>query len=112
LIDEQTYGEQRQYYVPINENDINFETLLDLNMEVQTRIQSQQKDLAAIKVLNLKIQTLLKKMSNHIVSVRLRNKDTLPMLGHSGKYNELHKLSIDAYDSDKGIKISGEDFLI
>ncbi|RNI36712.1 CRISPR-associated helicase Cas3' [Hanamia caeni] len=112
LIDEQTYGEQRQYYVPINKDDINFETLLDLNMEVQSKIQSQQKDWAAIKILNLKMQTLLKKMSNHIVSVRLRNKDIAPVLGHNEKYNELFKLSIDAYDSDKGVKISGEDFLI
>lgn len=112
LIDEQTYGEQRQYYVPMKEDDINFETLLDLNKEVQSKIQSQQKNWAAIKMLNLKIQTLLKTMSNHIVSVRLRNKDFAPILGHNEKYNELHKLSIDAYDSNKGIQISGQDFLI
>ena len=99
-------------YVPINKDDINFETILDLNKEVQSEIQSQQKDWVAIKVLNLKIQTLLKTMSNHIVSVRLRNKDIAPVLEHNEKYNELFKLSIDAYDSDKGIKLSGEDFLI
>lgn len=112
LIDEQAYGEQKQYYVPINEDDRNFETLLALNKEVQNAIQSKQKDWGIIKMLNLKIQTLLKTMSNHIVSVRLRNKDTAPNLAHNENYNGLSKLSIDAYSFRKGIKISGEDFLI
>ena len=112
LIDEQTYGEQRQYYVPINKDDIHFETLLDLNKEIQSKIHSQEKDWAAIKMLNLKRQTLLKSMSNHIVSIRLRTKDIVPMLGHNEKCNEIYKLSIIAYDSDDGIKISSEDLFI
>lgn len=112
LIDELAYGEQRQYYVPINNTDTNFETLLDLNKEVQNAIKSKDKDWNTIKILNLRIRTLLKTMSNHIVSVRLRNKDTAPILGHDESYNGLSKLSMDAYDFRDGIKITGEEFII
>ena len=112
LIDEQEYGVQRQYYVPINSEDSNFEDLLDLNQKAKTLIHSPQRNWNNIKVLNFKIQTLLKKMANQIVSVRLRDKDSVPILGHSEGYNEIYKLDIDSYSFKKGIKNSGEESII
>lgn len=112
LIDEQAYGDQRQYYVPINSADTNFEDLLELNQKAITLIHSPKKNWDSIKVLNFKIQTLLKKMANQIVSVRLREKDSIPVLGHSEGYNEIYKLDIDSYSFKRGIKISGEESII
>lgn len=112
LIDEQVYGKQRQYYVPINSADTNFEELLELNQNAITLIHSPNKNWNSIKVLNFKIQALIKKMSNQIISVRLRDRNSVPVLGHSEGFNEIYKLDIDSYSFRNGIKISGEESII
>lgn len=112
LIDEQDFGEQCQYYVPTDENDSNFEDLLEWNYNVINLIKSGRKDWSAIKSLNFKIQTLLKNMSNQIISVRLREKDHAPALAHFESYYGIYKIDKDFYSSEKGIKVSGDDLLI
>lgn len=112
LIDEQDYGEQMQFYVPIDQEDTNFEDLLELNREIMSLVQSSKKDWNAIKSLNFKMQMLLKIMSNQIVSIRLRNKDSMPVLGHNQDFNGMYKVDLVSYSFEKGIKISGEDFMI
>ena len=108
LIDEQDFGEQIQYYVAKDPTDLNFENLLKLNGDALRLILSSQKDWGAIKILNFKIQNLLKEMSNQIVSVRLRGKDHAPMLAHNENYNGIYKIDPDSYSYEKGVNISGD----
>lgn len=111
LIDEQDFGKSRQYYISKDQSDLNFENLLKLNDEAFSLIHSHQKNWSAIKILNLKIQNLLKEMSNQIVSVRLRDKDQVPMLAHNEDYNGIYKINLDSYSYEKGINISGYCFI-
>lgn len=108
LIDEQAYGEQVQYYIPIDNSDTNFEDLLALNQEVMNLVQSRNKNWDAIKPLNFRIQMLLKVMSNNIVAIRLRNKDHAPILAHNEVFSEIHKIDLNAYSFERGVDISGE----
>jgi CRISPR-associated endonuclease/helicase Cas3 len=108
LIDEQDFGKPMQYYVAKNTTDLNFENLLKLNDEAFNLILSSQKDWNAIKILNFKIQNLLKEMSNQIVSVRLRDKDQAPTLAHNENYNGIYKIDLDSYSYEKGVNISGD----
>lgn len=108
LIDEQDFGKPMQYYVAKEPTDSNFENLLKLNDEAFNLILSSQKDWNTIKILNFKIQNLLKEMSNQIVSVRLRNKDHAPTLAHNENYNRIYKIDLDSYSYEKGVNISGD----
>ncbi|MCO5286810.1 MAG: CRISPR-associated helicase Cas3' [Chitinophagaceae bacterium] len=108
LIDEQDFGEQHQYYVPLDDKDSKFEILFELRSDATMLMNSPIKDWNAIKSLNFKIQNLLKKMSNQIVSVRLRDREQLPILAHAANYNGIYKIGLDFYSFEKGLNVSAE----
>ncbi len=112
LIDEDEYGHQFQYYVPKDKDDLNFENLLEMKNDAMFKILSQDKEWENVKILNFKIQSLLKKMANQIVSVRLKDKDHAPILAHHENYNGIYKIDMNSYSIEKGIKISGEEIFI
>lgn len=112
LIDEQEYGIVKQYFVPENKNDERFENLLDLNNGIQQFLKLQKKDWAQIRLLSLKIKSLLKDMSYRIVSVRLKKNDTPPLCQNNTDFNGIFKISLDSYSFEKGVDVEGEDFIL
>lgn len=111
LIDEQEYGIVRQYFVPKNDDE-RFENLLALNIEIQQLYKSQDKDWTQIRLLSLKLNSLLKEMSNRIVSVRLKKNDTPPLCQNNIDFNGIFKISLDSYSFEKGVDVAGEDFIL
>lgn len=112
LIDEQEYGIVKQYFVVKNNNDLRFEYLLDLSIEIEQLTKSKNKDWTQIRLTSLKINSLLKDMSNRIVSVRLKKNDIPPLCQNNKDFNGLFKISPDSYSFEKGVDIEGEDFIL
>jgi CRISPR-associated endonuclease/helicase Cas3 len=104
LIDEIDYGEPMRYYVPEDNQDINFETLLELGKSMASILGEQKKDYNKISPLKGKIESLLKNMSGNIVQVRLKKKDSKPLVDIDD-YFGLHKIDLDYYSKDLGILV-------
>jgi CRISPR-associated endonuclease/helicase Cas3 len=107
LIDNQLFGEERQYYVAKNEKDNKFEDLLDLQNSLINLLKSNAQ-IERIKNKKRQIELHLKKMSNQIVQVRLRQNQINPLLGNDKNYFSLYKIDIGCYSFDKGINLDGE----
>lgn len=108
LIDEKEYGTERQFYVPMNEEDNSFELLLLLSkqlIEIKGKVEKINK--------KRQIAFQFKKMANQIVKVRLKNQDTSPDLGHNEPYLDfLFKISLSSYSTERGVFVKGEDCII
>lgn len=112
LIDEQEYGIVNQYFVVENNNDSRFEDLLDLSVEVEQLIKSKNKDWTQIRLNSIKINRLLKEMSNRIVSVRLKKSDVPPLCETNKEFRGIFKINLDSYSFEKGVDVEGEDFIL
>jgi len=109
LIDEDEYGVQTQYFVPHNDDDIQFERLLELKFDLDEAIKNHSNP-SILRLKKQQIERHLKKMSVQIVQVRLKSGHQKPILGNSKSYFEtLFKISLDSYSFDKGIHLSGEE---
>jgi CRISPR-associated endonuclease/helicase Cas3 len=112
LIDEQEYGEPKRYYVPENEEDNNFEKLLELDEEINVIVQSNTKHWDEINRVKYAIQSKLKRMANQVVQIRLRKQDEEPNLGNSKNFAGLHKLHLNSYSIEMGIDLQGQDIIL
>lgn len=111
LIDKQLFGEEIQYYVPWNEKDNKFETLLRLQSELNDLIkENAEKDSIRIKKKTIEIQ--LKKMSGQIVQVRLKKSHVKPLQGCDMHYFNLYKIDSKSYSFETGVDLSGAESII
>lgn len=109
LIDEEEYGEAKQYFVPENDRDTQFEELITLKNELDEILKNRN---ARIKTWELKkkMQVHLKKMSGQIVQVRLKPKHHKPTLRNSESYfDSLFEISLKSYSFEKGVNLIGDD---
>jgi CRISPR-associated endonuclease/helicase Cas3 len=108
LIDDEYYGEAYRIYVPKDEKDGTFGRLEKM---VEKLNNVQNRDWKVIGELKGKINTLLKKMSNQVVQVRLKKNDIKPNF-QSEEVRGLVLLSIEDYNEIKGINLTIENQLI
>ncbi|WP_176694104.1 CRISPR-associated helicase Cas3' [Anaerophaga thermohalophila] len=111
LIDKQLFGEEIQYYVPWNDKDNNFEVLANLQSELTDLIKGNAEK-RTIRTKKKSIQNQLKKMSGQIVQVRLNKNQIQPLQGSDQQYFNLYKIDNNSYSFDKGIDLTGAEFLI
>ncbi len=112
LIDKLEYGEEFQYFVPRNENDNKFEILLQKHKEL-IKLYQNKTDFLLIKRKKKEIEVHLKKMSNQIVQIRLKNKTQSEYLrGSDENYFSLYKMSRNKYSFEKGTDLKEDDCLI
>jgi CRISPR-associated endonuclease/helicase Cas3 len=113
LIDEQEYGIPMQYFVPKNDDDSQFENLLELKNELEEMAKTSN-DKTALRLRKKKIESHLRKMSGQIVQVRIRPKhDTEPLKSSSEDYlGYLFKLSLSSYSFTKGVDLKGDDCIL
>ncbi|MDR3626147.1 MAG: CRISPR-associated helicase Cas3' [Ignavibacteriaceae bacterium] len=100
LIDKKNYGEEIQYYIPKN-NDDRFEKLELLYIDLQS---IAYKDYRNKRLKWIEIESLIRKMSDRIVQVRLKVNDVKPITDKDACFN-IYKLST-SYDSIRGIDLS------
>lgn len=102
LIDEEDYGEPVRYYVAEGTTDNNFENLLHLRNEMEKVLQEKKKDYSKISPIKFETENLLKKMSGNIVQVRLKKKDSKPLVDIED-YFGLFKIDAENYSPDLGV---------
>lgn len=111
LIDNQLFGEEIQYYVARNNNDGKFENVLEMHNTLIELLKSDA-DKSVIRLQKNKIKSHLKSMSNQIVSIRLRPKQTRPLLGNNQSYFSLFKIDLGCYSFNNGIDLQGTEFIL
>lgn len=111
LIDKQFFGEEIQYYVPWNVKDKNFEILIRMQSELIDMIRGN-KEKGMIKTKKKSIDIQLKKMSGQIVQVRLNKDQIKPLQGAENQYYNLRLIHNQSYSFEKGVDLSGADFII
>lgn len=106
LIDEEAYGEEFRYYVPISEKDDAFTTLIELDQKFKSACDVPKKDKDFKKIMSTKfaIEEHLKLMSNQIVQIRLKKSDVAPT--SRGNYNDLYLIGMEDYDNEMGIRLN------
>lgn len=106
LIDEEAYGEEFRYYVPISEKDDAFVTLIELDQKFKCTCDVPKKDKDFKKIMSAKfaVEEYLKLMSNQIVQIRLKKSDVAPI--SRGTYNDLCLIGLEDYDNEKGIRLN------
>ena len=106
LINNKTFGAQYQFYVPKNEDDSNFEKLIDLlKSAVSGSYEESRKS-------RIDINSQMKRMSNRVLSVRVFDKSNLPPLLYPEPICGLFKLGLENYDSVVGYKLNKEDVFL
>ncbi|MCK9625216.1 MAG: CRISPR-associated helicase Cas3' [Bacteroidales bacterium] len=111
LIDNQLFGEEIQYFVPINQKDEKFEDLLMLQDEL-IDLMKNNLDWKLIRRKKKSIEMLLKKMSGQIVQVRINRNEIKPLQGSYKNYFSLLKIDKNCYSFEKGVELDGAEFLI
>ena len=106
LIDEKVFGEECSYYVPRNDEDFNFELLLEYQKNLTDSILKNS-EISKIRYHKNTLSSLLKKMSNRIVQIRLKPNQYKPITYSSEDCNGLYKISAECYNFRTGILIDG-----
>ena len=106
LINDKTFGKQYQFYVPKDEDDSNFEKLIDL---LKIAVSGSYEETRKSKI---DINSQMKRMSNKVITVRVFDKSNLPPLLYPEPICGLFKLSLDNYDSVIGYKLNKEDVFL
>ena len=109
LIDKQMFGVEKQFYIPKNNNDSKFETLLSLQDELMDLLKKKS-DISIISNQKNKMKHHLKKMSNQIVQIRIK-KDQIPPRSELN-YFELFKIDLNYYSFKDGIDLQGGESII
>lgn len=106
LINNKTFGTQYQFFVPLSKDDFRFE-------ELESIINNAKEiDYSSLKQHKIKIEALIKNMSNRIISVRLYNESDLPPIAHPKMVCGMYKLNSKNYNRQKGLLISLDDVFI
>jgi len=109
LIDKQIFGEELRYYIPRNNSDSNFELLLSMHNELMSLFEKKSEKYL-IKLQKDKMKTQLKKMSNQIVQIHLKNDQYRPE--YEDKYFDIYKIGSDYYTFENGIDLQGGESII
>lgn len=112
LIDKILFGEEIQYFVPKNNNDKKFESLLAYQDELFILLRTKNIDKNIIRLKKKKIKAHMKAMANQIVQIRLSQKHIKPTLGNQRKYFELFQIALSSYSFEKGVDLRGDDCII
>jgi len=101
LIDKNLFGESYNLYIPKDENDNNFEELINLyNKQKAAFKESLEKGLSQKAI----IKSQLKKMSGQIIQIRINpNKESIPSF--TNKIYNLYSVNQKSYDFYTGINI-------
>jgi len=110
LIDNNIFGEECLYYVPRNDEDKNFELLLEYQKDLKESLSHGDK-ISIIRCHKRKLSNQLKKMANRIVQIRIKPNQSKPITSSNEDYNGLYKISTKCYNFDTGIIIDGDNFL-
>lgn len=111
LIDKQIFGEEIQYYVPNNKNDLNFEKLIELQQELNMLIKSVS-DKHLVNQKKRSIALKLKTMSQNIVQIRIKSNQVKPICSHDRNYFNLFKIASNSYSFCFGIDAKGEEIIL
>jgi hypothetical protein len=120
LIDERTFGEEHQYYVPRKDqnrpdrpdrSDRLFEELLDLQDGLMESIRKES-PILVIQAKKKLLETKYRKMSSRIVQVRLLPSHSKPILGNDRHWFSLYKIDFSCYSFESGINLSGGDCIL
>lgn len=108
LIDKDFYGEEYRFYILSSEEDNSFKDLIRLDTEFRylVGLPKTQKDFKKIMNVKYSIESLLKKMSNQIVQVRLKKNDIKPF--HILEYGDLLAITSEYYSSETGISLEAD----
>lgn len=107
LINREIYGKEYSYYIPQNSLDNKYEILEKLANEL---MRIDYNDFNKRKFQFLKIESLLRNMSNQIVRILLKRNDILPNAEKGPCFN-LYKLS-EGYNSKQGITLNNDNLII
>lgn len=110
LIDKQLFGKEHQFYVPKNNRDDAFETLLFYERELLELLKTKATDKEKIRSKKKVIKHHLKKMASQIIQVRLTNNHIMPLF--QNKYFELYEIDPSSYSFEKGIDLKGDNCII
>lgn len=112
LIEKQEYGEECQYYVAENEDDDNFELLLE-KQDILISLLHNHSDISEIRDAKKEIEIHLKKMANQIVQIRLKNEPQKQALrGSDDSYFDLWKINLSKYSFSKGVDLEVSDVIL
>ncbi len=112
LIEEEYFGTEVRFYVAENDEDSNFEELLDKQKQLIEMLKQRPKvDFTIIKAKKKEIENHLKKMANRIVQVRLKKGQNAP-LSESEKYFDLQKISPFSYSMEKGVDLDNVEYIL
>lgn len=104
LINDNIFGKQYQYYVPLNDIDENFEILENIAESISP------KDYEEARKIKIALNLQLKKMSGQIVSIRVRDESDLPIQTNRKDIYGLKKISLEYYTFEKGIAMNKKAF--
>lgn len=111
LIDNNIFGEECLYYVPRNDEDKNFELLLECQKNLKESLSHDDK-ISIIRCHKRKLSNQLKKMANRIVQIRIKPNQSKPITSSDEDYNGLYKISTECYNFGTGIQIDGGGMLL
>lgn len=112
LIEEEYFGTEVRFYVAENDEDSNFEELLDKQKQLIEMLKQRPKvDFTIIKAKKKEIENHLKIMANRIVQVRLK-KGQNASLSESEKYFDLQKISPFSYSFEKGVDLDNVECIL
>jgi CRISPR-associated endonuclease/helicase Cas3 len=101
LIDPEYYGKERRYYIPVSEDDREFEKLKDLESTFS------KGGFEEVKKRQIKIEQQLIKMSGQIVNIRLPENKIGFAPFSSEEAMAIHKLaSLEDYSEETGLKLN------
>lgn len=106
LINNKTFGNQYQFYVPTDQNDNEFENLAEL---IKTISKNDYNEATKSRI---EINSQLKKMSKKIISVRLMNRTDMPALGYPIAICGILKINLENYNSVFGFNLNKEDMFL
>ncbi len=108
LIEENEFGEEIRYYVPISDSDTSFETLQEYVRVLRT---IPHNDFVNRRIQQLRIDGQLRRMSGQVVQLRLKRNESRPISNSDSCY-DLQKLSMNQYSYKTGIKLDSSNQII
>ena len=104
LIDEKLFGEEHQFYIPKDENDEQFEKLIEIKESLK---ESKKKGYSELKENQIRLQMHLRSMSERIVRVRLKKSEIAPLANEEVLGIKKLTQNDGGYSSIFGINLNG-----
>jgi len=108
LIDKQLFGEEFQYYVPKDNNDKKFESLLTIQDEIKNLFEKDNFNRNVFIAKKNILKNHLKSMTDQIISVRINSKHVKPKLANARHFNGIYKIAPESYTFESGLILTGD----